>query len=295
MTQDAMRAIQRETGVPSRLVETVFYQVDTIDALTAPDWLVFKGGTCVQSHLRHDRQRASVDLDFNTTAGNPNAVMDLVERLNGRLRGEGRTTVQQGVEFGTIEYIGTDERSGTLNFLRRMPSRLGEFERAGKDLIQSKNLRLQMNYKHAWLPCLEGMMKEFDPFIFEHQAPVSPARMTHSSPEDLMADKILTTSLIGTFGRERYKDVYDLYQLHRIVKDAAKVLKKLDMVSRRAGLTTQAILDASIETVSRFSTHSLEARGFLSMVCRGGRKDMEDWEGACRTVGETLEGLRAVE
>jgi predicted nucleotidyltransferase component of viral defense system len=43
------------------------------------EFLVFKGGTCVQSYINPMLQRASNDLDFNTTIQNPNALMQKME------------------------------------------------------------------------------------------------------------------------------------------------------------------------------------------------------------------------
>lgn len=112
MNFDTFRAMQAEWGVPARLVETVFWHLDTLDALGSPEWLVFKGGTCVQSYIKPEFQRASVDLDFNTDIQNPNAVMDAVKKLNVKLR-ERAVTVR-----GSVEFDSRDVRSGTLNFRR---------------------------------------------------------------------------------------------------------------------------------------------------------------------------------
>lgn len=291
ITQDSLRHIQQATGVPSRLIETIFYQVDTLDALSELDWLVFKGGTCVQSHLPYQKQRASVDLDLNSRIGNPNAIEHQIDSCNEQLRKLGRTTIIQNIEFGTLAYQGTDEHSGTLNYIRRVPSKFGEFEKAGGNLIQSKSLRVQINYKHSWLPCVRPIEKMFEPFILGYQTPKTTTQFVHSSPEDMFVDKILTTSNIGDFGRERYKDVYDLYQLSSIITDHDIILKKLDLISTRAGLSSKAILDASKETISKFSNHSMEAKGFGSMVCNGGKKDIEDWEHVCNTLIGSISDL----
>jgi hypothetical protein len=49
LSQRSIREIQTSTGIPAQLVESVIWGMDTLDALKDEDWLVFKGGTCVQS------------------------------------------------------------------------------------------------------------------------------------------------------------------------------------------------------------------------------------------------------
>ena len=74
LTQEIFREIQQKTGIPARLVEITFWHVDTLGILSSADWLIFKGGTCVQTYLPSMYQRASVDLDFNSEIENPNSI-----------------------------------------------------------------------------------------------------------------------------------------------------------------------------------------------------------------------------
>ena len=159
ISQDVFRDIQRKSGIPARLVEITFWHTDTLALLTEVDWLVFKGGTCVQSYLQSGYQRASVDLDFNATIGNPHSIREEIDRLNRKIHDRGHHVSIQGFDFGIIEFKGEDSRTGTLNFSRRMPSRFGELERMGDKTIQGKSIRVQINYKHSWLPALKPLMK----------------------------------------------------------------------------------------------------------------------------------------
>lgn len=283
MNFDTFRAMQVEWGVPARLVETVFWHLDTLDALGSPEWLVFKGGTCVQSYIKPEFQRASVGLDFNTDIQNPNAVMDAVKKLNVKLREEERAVTVRGVDFGSIEFDSRDIRSGTLNFKRRMPSRFGEFERVAEmdAEIQSKSIRIQINYKHARMPALKTVDRQVSFFVQESQRPLREVRFVHASREDLFADKLLAVCNVGGFGRERFKDVYDLIVLSRDSLDEGMIVEKLNLVGKGSGLDAGAITRGVVETVSSFSENSREARGFASTVCKGGKKLVEDWEGEC--------------
>ena len=61
LTQDVFRKIQKKSDIPARLVEITFWHLDTLGVLSACDWLVFRGGTCVQTYLSSGYQRAGWD------------------------------------------------------------------------------------------------------------------------------------------------------------------------------------------------------------------------------------------
>lgn len=292
ITQEVFREIQKKMGVPARSIEIIFWQMDILEMLSDSNWLIFKGGTCIQSYLPYDLQRASVDLDFNSKQQNPNSILQEIDMINEKLKRTGRTVIIEDVVFGNMVFIYNDTRSGTLNFVRRMPSKFGEFEitpDGGK--VQSKNVRIQINYRHSWLPCIRSVKKEFNPFILRYQKPDTTVEVCHSSPEDILVDKILATSNIGPFGRERYKDVYDLLMLSDLEMDDGLVMEKLKLISKDAGLTTRSVLQASIETISRFESNSLKSRGFSTMVCSGGRRKIDDWAVSCARVIGRIETL----
>lgn len=101
---------------------------------------VFKGGTCVQSYIDPVLQRASNDLDFNTTIQNPNALMQKIEELNRQLKTQGTAIEAQGILYGVFEFELNDTASGTLNYRHRMPSRPGQYERVAGNDIQFKDV-----------------------------------------------------------------------------------------------------------------------------------------------------------
>lgn len=288
ISQDVFRDIQRKSGIPARLVEITFWHTDMLALLTEVDWLVFKGGTCVQSYLPSGYQRASVDLDFNATIGNPHSIREEIDLLNRRIRDRGNHVSIQGFDFGTIEFKGEDTRTGTLNFSRRMPSRFGELERMGDKTIQGKSIRVQINYKHSWLPALKPCLKNPEFFIFDHEKPKKSGKILHSSIEDLIADKILALSMVGPFGRERFKDVYDLAMITVKGFDADLVAEKLVLVGRKSNLEAGAFVRGAVETISSIGTQSQEAKGFASMIGRMGRLDISNWGEFCLSTAERL-------
>jgi len=288
ISQEIFREIQRKSGIPARLVEITFWHTDTLALLAEVDWLVFKGGTCVQSYLPPGYQRASVDLDFNATIGNPHSIRKEVNRLNNRIRGGENFVSIQGFDFGILEFKGEDSRTGTLNYSRRMPSRFGELERIGDKTIQAKSIRIQINYKHSWLPALKPCMKIPEFFIFEHEKPLKCEKIAHSSLEDLIADKILALCMVGPFGRERFKDVYDLAMITMEDFNVGVVQEKLVLVGKKSNIEAGAFVKGAVETISSFGSRSQEARGFSSMVGREGRQKILNWDEFCISTAERI-------
>ena len=291
LTQEIFREIQQRVGIPARLVEITFWHFDTLGILSSADWLIFKGGTCVQTYLPSMYQRASVDLDFNSEIENPNSIKDEISNLNEAIKKDGAFTEIKGIEFGTLEFKSEDKYSGTINYNRRMPSRFGERERIGDYTIQAKILRVQINYKHSWLPAVKKIKKEPRFFITDYQKPKAKIKFCHSSIEDLVVDKILATSNIGPFGRERFKDAYDLGMLFRNKLNLSLIHKKLDLIGRRSKQKPKTIIDGSIETISDFSINTQEALGFGAMVGNDGRAIIKDWEEFCLDTNEKLKKL----
>jgi predicted nucleotidyltransferase component of viral defense system len=291
MTQEIFRKIQQKTGIPARLVEITFWHIDTLGLLSSADWLIFKGGTCVQTYLPSGYQRASVDLDFNSEIENPNSIKDEINNLNEKIKKDGALVEVEGIEFGTLEYKSEDEYSGTINYSRRMPSRFGERERIGEYTIQAKSIRVQINHKHSWLPAVKKIKKEPRFFIMDYQKPRYKIKLKHSSAEDLVVDKILATSNIGPFGRERFKDAYDLGMLFKNKLNLSLVHKKLDLIGRRSKQKPKTIVDGSIDTISYFSINTQEVLGFAAMVGKDGRGIIENWEEFCLNTIEELKKL----
>ncbi|MEA1925325.1 MAG: nucleotidyl transferase AbiEii/AbiGii toxin family protein [Candidatus Altiarchaeota archaeon] len=296
LTQKTFRDIQEETGIPPTLIETMFWHLDTLHQLTklkpAP---IFKGGTCVQNYIPPSLQRASNDLDFNSRTGNPNTIIDQIKELNKKLLKKGNAIEfkkhKQKIRYGTLDYNLKDERSGTVTFSRRMPSRLGEYIKAGDYEVTGKNIRIQINYKHAWLPALQIINKEPGFFILKYQKMKKGYVYPSSSPEDLITDKILATMEEKEGGRERLKDIYDLMVLLRIKHRKEKILEKLEMIAERKGNTPNIILKSSSTNISKFVEKDMEAQGFKSLAGVDGKKIIENWETNCIDLVKTIQEI----
>ncbi len=292
LTQDVFRRLQAKYGIPAYLVETMFWHMEILRRLLPlSEFLIFKGGTCVQSYIDPVLQRASNDLDFNTTIQNPNALMQKIEELNSKLKTRGTAVEVQGISYGIFEFEFIDAASGTLNYRHRMPSRFGEYERvAGKD-VQAKSIRVQINYKHAWLPAIKKVVKPVEFFIKGEALPMEEIVFPHASIEDLIADKILATE--EHTGRERFKDIYDLMVLLALDFDRKLIIDKLNLIAERTGRNAIELLRSSASTVMAFGDRSNEALGFASMVNRGGKELVKDWEMGCEKTAQKIMQLAA--
>ncbi|MCX9009943.1 MAG: nucleotidyl transferase AbiEii/AbiGii toxin family protein [Candidatus Methanoperedens sp.] len=286
LTQDVFRKLQVKYGIPAYLIETLFWHLEILDRLQpVSEFLVFKGGTCVQSYIDPMLQRASNDLDFNTIIENPNALMQKIEDLNTLLKDQQIAIEVQGIQYGIFELESRDAVSGTLNYRHRMPSRFGEYERvAGKD-VQAKSIRVQINYKHSWLPAIKKVTKPVE-FLVMEAAPVKAVVIPHASIEDLIVDKLLATN--EHTGRERFKDVYDLMVLLSLDYDRTLVNNKLALIARRTGRDAGELIKSSASTVMAFGERADEARGFSSMVARGGKELIKNWEMNCEKTAEEI-------
>jgi predicted nucleotidyltransferase component of viral defense system len=294
ITFERFREIQAVSGVPARLVETVFWLEDTLDALQDVEHLYLKGGTCVQIYIPPMEQRASVDIDMNTDIANPNALRSHVLELNERIHDNGRSRKVRGVEFGTLAYEFDDKQSGTLSFKRRMPSRFGEFESFEGKSVMSKSIRVQINYKNAWLPAMKVITGEPTFFINEFERPQTGIDIRMESSADLFADKLLAVCNVGGFGRERFKDVYDLIALRHstLSTNESAVLDKLNAVAAKSSISVPTLLKGAADTVTSFSDRTGEVRGFSSMVCKAGKERIRNWETECEELADSIDGLR---
>ncbi len=291
LTQEVFRKLQVKYGIPAYLVETMFWHMEILRRL-APlgEFLVFKGGTCVQSYINPMLQRASNDLDFNTFIQNPNALMQKIEDLNRQLETQGTTVEIQGIPYGFFQFEASDKASGTLNYRHRMPSRFGEYEHVAGSDVQAKSIRVQINFKHAWLPAIKKVVKPVEFFIADGASPREAVIFPHASIEDLIADKIMATE--EHTGRERFKDIYDLTVLLDLDFDKALINEKLALIARKTGRDAGELLRSSANTVMAFGDRAHEAQGFASMVCRGGKVLIKDWEIGCERTAQKIMQLQ---
>ncbi len=297
LTQAKLRELQRDFGVSAYLIEMVFWHLDTLHQLSRiKDFLVFKGGTCVQSYLPEKFQRASNDLDFNTTINNPNALMEKMAELNEHLEENNNALSLQIddtlVPYGHFEFEFNDARSGTLSFKRRMPSRLGEYELVKGNEVLAKSLKVQINYKHAWLPAMKILNKHVDFFINKTVTSKIHVKFPHESVEDLISDKIIATSNIGQFGRERFKDIYDLMLLSRQDFDGRLIIDKIRRIVSKTNLDAENVLKGAVNTISTFAGRYQDAQGFASMVCYGGKELIKNWEVECESLADRILELK---
>lgn len=287
LTQDMFRKMQVKYGIPAYLTETMFWHMEILyRLLPISEYLVFKGGTCIQSYIDPMFQRASNDLDFNTTIQNQNALIQKIEDINKQLRNQGTAVEIQGIPYGFFEFESADKASGTLNFKHRMPSRFGEYEHVVGSDVQAKSIRIQINCKHAWLPSIKKILKPVEFYIMEEAKPIETVIFPHSSIEDLIADKIMATQVHT--GRERFKDVYDLKVLFNLDFDRTAVNTKLALIAKKTGRDAGELLKSSSNTVMAFGDRNNEAQGFASMVCRGGKELIKDWEIMCEKTARTI-------
>jgi predicted nucleotidyltransferase component of viral defense system len=287
LTHDVFRRLQAKYGIPAYLIETMFWHMEILRRLKPlGEFLIFKGGTCVQSYIDPMLQRASNDLDFNTTIQNPNALMHKIEELNSQLKTLDTAIEIQGIPYGFFEFESSDKASGTLNYRHRMPSRFGEYEHAAGNDVQAKSIRIQINYKHAWLPAIKKVIKPVRFFVIEEEAPEEEVIFPHSSIEDLIADKIMATE--EHTGRERFKDIYDLMVLLHLEFDITLVNNKLTLIASKIGRDAGELLRSSANTVMAFGERTGEAQGFASMVCRGGKALIKDWEIECERTAKNI-------
>ncbi len=291
LTQEVFRKLQIKYGIPAYLVETMFWHMEILNRLKPlSDFLVFKGGTCVQNYIAPMLQRASNDLDFNTTIQNPNALMEKIEELNGELEAQGTAIEVQGTRYGFFELESLDKASGTLNYRHRMPSRFGEYEHVSGNDVQAKSIRVQINFKHAWLPAIKKVVKPVNFFIADEASPIDVIIFPHASIEDLIADKIMATE--EHTGRERFKDIYDLMVLLDLDFDKALINEKLALIAKKMGRDAKELIRSSANTVIAFGDRAIEAQGCASMVCGGGKAIIKDWEIGCEKTAQKIMQLQ---
>jgi predicted nucleotidyltransferase component of viral defense system len=291
VTLGVFDTIRSDFGVPKGLVQTMFWHVDTLDAVSGLDWLVFKGGTCVQSYIPWGLQRASDDLDFNSVIENPNAIRDEIEKWNIAAIKKGNAVSVRGIDFGLLEFVLQDKSSGTLTFRRRMPTKFGDLELIKDKDVQAKTLKVQINYKHAWLPAIKKVTRPVDFFIMKYQSPKHKVQVVHSSAEDLIADKMVAISRANPSHREKFKDVYDIWALLQEQRDGKLVMEKLEAVADARGLKAQALKEGVVQTISDLGEKGHMARDHGALVCKDGRKELEDWEGFCQRTVKAIQGL----
>jgi hypothetical protein len=281
--------------VPAKEAYTSLLHLDTLDAIGENAPLIWKGGTAIQSHLPPDIQRISTDLDFNSTTKSIEILRETIQETNIRLEERGAIIPLHGIDYG--RFFESDHRPphSTIEFRRILPTpfdellivRAGTFPAQEEDIrIQGRLSRVQINYRHTEFPALktdQGPVRFFTQPGFE---PPHPIHIQRASIPDLVADKILATTRHEGFGRERFKDVYDLVALRHLgATDPLDVQQKLNRI---VGSQTPKIIEGSIETLGILSAEHANAQGFRQTVCRGGKAWVDAWEHEVSATQEWL-------
>lgn len=292
LTQAALTKAADPFGVNPREAYMSLLHLDTLDALRGLDFLVFKGGTCIQTYLPPAYQRLSVDLDFNSRYPHPSTVEAAIKELNERLTAQGRAATIRGVEFGKLLPLGYDEHSGAVGFARYLPTPFDERAILNGTEFQARMLRVQINVKHHELPALDPTRRAIAFFTQPALPPRHAIEAECASAADLQADKILTiTKDVGGFGRERIKDFYDLFALGRLQVPQERVREKLDRVAQKAGATRRDVLKGAIERAENVRANHAQARGFVTSTCKDGKALLSRWE---MEIGRLQDRLRAL-
>lgn len=292
LTQAAITKAADPFGVNPRDAYMTLLHLDTLDALRALDFLVFKGGTCVQTYLPPGYQRISVDLDYNSRHPHPSTIESAIGDLNAKLEKDGRAATIHGIEYGKLLPIGYDQHTGTVGFARYLATPFDELASRGGTEFQARMLRVQINVKHHELPALEPKDRDVAFFTQPALKPKRAVQTECASAADLNADKILTiTKNVGGFGRERIKDFYDLFALRRLKVPQERVREKLDRVAAKANASRGDILKGAIERCEEVRANYAQAKGFVTSACKDGKALLNDWEGELGSLQRTLKEL----
>ncbi len=287
-------------GVAAIDAYVTFLHLDTLSALGVQRAFVWKGGTAIQTHLPSRVQRVSTDLDFNATIGNVEAIRDTILSCNERLESKGHIVQVEDVPYGTFFEAGHRPWHRTIEFRRILPTVFNEtVDLKPKELGWSDEPhvrapgrleRVQINYNHADLPALRPEQAEATFFTQPRFSPRHPVMTVRASVHDLTADKVLATTRHDGFGRERFKDVYDLVTLRRSgLVDLGVVGEKLEGIVGRDRL--KIIVDGSRETLDLLSVESAAAHGFRAMVCIEGKSLIDDWSAQVEATADWLGSL----
>ncbi len=287
--------IQEKIGLAPVLLEMQFFHMINLKVLESfSDWMIFKGGTAVQTYLPPTYQRASVDLDFNASFGHPEVIIDQFHQLNETLTEKECIVEIEGIPLGKFVLDRIDDHSGTITFFRILPTKFNLHATWEQKKIQGRKYRIQVNYKHSDFPA-RFHEKMVNPSLlpFHFAKPREPILVNVASVSDLLADKLLTVTKVKGFGRERIKDVYDLVLLSKIHGNAvAGAFEKLTNIARIIGVTVEEIISTAMDTLTTISEWHHEAQGFRPQVAVDGRKEiLDNWT---KQVLKTTEFLSSI-
>ena len=289
-----LEALAGRIGISARDAYVTLLHIDTLHALGPEAPLVWKGGTAIQSLLAAGVQRVSTDLDFNSTTGNVEILRETITDVNDRLRAGGNIVEVKGVPFGLFYEADHRPDHQTLEFRRLLPTPFDEqvdlprHALPGLDetvRVQGRLSRVQIAYGHHEMAALHPTRAEVRFFTQPSFEPRRPVTVTRGSVHDLAADKILATTRHDGFGRERFKDIYDLVALRHLgTADLEVVRTKLARI--RGDGRVPLYVDGTLETLRILGLEAAAAQGFKGTVCSDGKAWVERW-------GEELEATIA--
>ncbi len=277
--------LARYYQVPATGVYVMVLHLDTLHALSDEAPLVWKGGTAIQSLLPPDVQRISTDLDFNSTTPHVEILREAIQDINARLTDASALVDIEGVTFGRFYEADHQERYQTIEFRRVLPTPFDEqvelhphtYPQLEEPIrVQGRLSRVQINYGHHEMPALEPLTLPVRFFPQSRLTPREEVKVPTSSVHDLVADKILATTRHDGFGRERFKDVYDLIALRHLDEaDLGKVEEKLSRIGGREKVARY--VDGTLETLRILGAEASSVQGFKGSVCKGGKPWLDGW------------------
>lgn len=293
LTQAALEKAAAPWGVNPREAYMSLVHLDTLDALRELDFLVFKGGTCVQTYLPPGYQRISVDLDFNSRHPHPNTVDAAIKNVNTSLAQTGRAATIHGIPFGSLVPFDEDKHTGTVSYARYVYTPYDERAIVGGNEVQARMMRVQINLKHFELPAIDPTKRSLAFFTQPELKPKRAVKAECASLADLFADKILTiTKNVGGFGRERIKDFYDLFALRRQNVPFPRAGEKLDLIGAKAGATRDQFLDGAIERCDDVRANYAEVKGYVTSACKDGKSLLANWEVELDKLQDVLRSMK---
>ncbi len=184
--------------------------------------------------------------------------------------------------YGKFIFRSIDTRVGYVTFYRIIPTkpglklRLKELEQR----IPGEVIKVQINFKHE-IPAFKSIDKEYCSFIYLNPDLKEKVTFTHLSHEDLIADKILATAKHGkiAFGRERFKDVFDIGMLLEYCDINFNLInKKLEYISGESGTPLEQLVEASLNNIAKMKNKLVSLlAGFNALLCRNARFNEDSW------------------
>ena len=289
--------IREKIGLSLRHIEKNLWLIDTLKVLNEffNRKLFLKGGTCVQSYLPPNMQRFSDDLDFNTEVRSPQVLKEIINEVNIKLKESGKIN---GV-YGKFIFRSIDTKIDYATFYRIVPTKLGLKLRLKelKKIIQGEVIKVQINFKHE-IPAFKSIEKEYCSFIYLNPDLKEKVIFTHLSVEDLVADKILATAVHEeiVFGRERFKDVFDIGMLLEYCDiDFNLINKKLEYISDESGIQVNRLIDASLNNQEKMKNKLVPSLvGVNALLCRDVRFDEDTWLNFCDKIIEKFKLIQKI-